>query len=157
MWNKLHSAIGDLDWGWVNKRSSKKVNRNLVAAVTFVMCQWRVRWKIYLDMCLPIYQRIQVKQFKNKEDLGDMLRAKENMDCIFSVFCIFVKWTTRNSHFYQSLAREGWKVNPCYVWDHCRLLLMRALQLVTENYMQQHGFSFSHCTRVLLANESGQP
>lgn len=55
-----------------------------------------------------------------------MLWAKEAMECIFSVFCIFVKGTTLNSHIYQSLIRERWKVNPCYVWDHWRLLLMRA-------------------------------
>lgn len=30
-------------------------------------------------------------------------------------------------------------------------------ELVTENYMQQQGFSFSLCTKVLFANESGQP
>lgn len=43
MWNKFHSAVGDLDWGWVGKKSSKNVNLNLLAAVTFVICQWRVR------------------------------------------------------------------------------------------------------------------
>lgn len=58
--------------------------------------------------------------------MRDMLRAKETMDCIFSVFCISVKWAALNSHIYQSLTREEWKVNPCYVWDHWRLLLMRA-------------------------------
>lgn len=45
---------------------------------------------------------MQVKQFKNKEDLGDVLRDKENMHCVFLVFYISAKWTTLNSHIYQS-------------------------------------------------------
>lgn len=53
-----------------------------------------------------------------------MLQAKETMDCIFTAFCIFAKGTTLNSHSHQSLTREGWKVNPCSVWDYP--LLIRA-------------------------------
>lgn len=55
-----------------------------------------------------------------------MLRDKENTQCLFLVFFISAKWTTLNSHIYQSPARKEWEVNPCYVWDHRRLLLMRA-------------------------------
>lgn len=124
MSNKLQSAVGDLDWGYISKRSSKKVNWNLVAAVTFVMCQWRVRWKIYLDICLPIHQWIQVKQFKKTGGSGRHAEGQGNYG--LHLLSLLYLCETLNSPIYQSLTREGWKVNPCYLWDHWRLLLMRA-------------------------------
>jgi len=97
-----------------------------VAVVIFVMCGEQGERHILTCVCL--YTIDAGEQLQNKKDLGDVLRDKENRHCVFLVFYVSAKWTTLtiNSHIYKSPARKEWEVNPRYVWDCCRLLLMRA-------------------------------